>query len=62
VAAVVHCSQGGTKAVREGSQKPALPARDVSEPPNLDETGEDNDFTVIATKKRQNKTKVNPTV
>jgi hypothetical protein len=62
VAADVHCSQGGTKAVRQGMQKPALSARAASEPLNLDEIAEDNDFTVITAKKRQGKAKVKPTV
>jgi hypothetical protein len=47
--------------VRQGVQKPALSARASSEPPNLDEIAEDNDFTVITTKKGQSKTKVKPT-
>jgi hypothetical protein len=62
VAADVHCSLGGTKAVRQGMQKPALSARAASEPPNPDKMAEDNDFTVIAAKTRQGKTKVKPTV
>ena len=62
VAADVHCSQGGTKAVRQGAQKPALSARASSEPPNPDEIAEDNDFTVITPKKRKNKAKVNPPI
>jgi hypothetical protein len=49
VAADVQYSQGGAKAVRQGAQKPALSARISSEPPNVNETAEDNDFTVIAT-------------
>jgi hypothetical protein len=62
VAADVHCSQGGTTAVRQDMQKPALSARAASEPPNPDENAEDNDFTVIVAKMRQGKTKVKPTV
>jgi hypothetical protein len=62
VAADVHCSQGGTKAVGQGMQKPTLSARSSSEPPNLDEIAEDNDFTVMNTKKRQSKTKIKPTI
>jgi hypothetical protein len=58
VAADVHCSQDGTTAVRQGMQKPALSARAASEPPNPDEIAEDNDFTVITTKKGQSKTKL----
>jgi hypothetical protein len=56
VAADVHCSQDGTKSVRQGAQKPALSARASSELPNRDEIVEDNDFTVLTTKKRQSKT------
>jgi hypothetical protein len=62
VAADVHCSQVGTKTARQGSQKPALSARASSEPPNLDEIAEDNDFTVIIIKKKQNKTKIKSTL
>jgi hypothetical protein len=62
-AADVHCSPGGTKAVRQGAQKPALPARASSEPPNLYEIAEENNFTtsLLLTPKRtkQNKRKTN---
>jgi hypothetical protein len=61
VAADVHFSHGGTKAVRQGMWKPALSAKAASEPTNLDEIAVDNGFTVITAKKRQNKTKIKPT-
>jgi hypothetical protein len=61
VAADVHCSQGRTKAVRQGAQKPVVSARASSKPPNLADIAEINDFTVITTTKRESKTKVKPT-
>jgi hypothetical protein len=51
LAADVHCSQGGTKAVRQGAKKTELSARAYSEPSNLDEIAKDNDFIVITTKR-----------
>jgi hypothetical protein len=62
VAADVHFSQGGTKAVRQGMRKPALSARAASGPPNLDEIAVDNGFTVIDAKKRQIIPKIKPTI
>jgi hypothetical protein len=53
VAADVHFSHDGTKAVRPDMQKPALSARAASEPPNPDEIAVDNGFTVITTKKTE---------
>jgi hypothetical protein len=48
--------------LRQGAQKPALSARDSSDPPNLDEMAEDNDFTVITTKKKESDTKIKPNI
>jgi hypothetical protein len=62
VAADVHCSQGGTRAVRQGARKPALSARASSEPPNLNEISEDTDFTVVTTERGQSKTNGKPNV
>jgi hypothetical protein len=53
VAADVRRSQGGTKVAGQDAQKPALSARDSSEPPNIDEILEDSDFTVIDAKKKK---------
>lgn len=56
MAADVHSYQGGAKVV-----KLALSARASSERPNLGKIAEDNDFAVITTRNKQNKTKIKPT-
>ncbi|PNF15237.1 hypothetical protein B7P43_G13027 [Cryptotermes secundus] len=70
VAADVHCSQGRNKAeARRAVKEVELPTKTsqrvwngkTSERPNPGEIAENNDFTVITPKKRQNKTKVMPT-
>jgi hypothetical protein len=57
----VHCSQSGTEVEGRVAQKPVLSARTSSGPQNLNEIAEDNDFTVITTKKKRRKTKMKPT-
>jgi hypothetical protein len=54
--------QGGTKSERQSVQKPTVSAKASSEPPNYNETAEDNDFTVITSRKKQSKTKLMTTI
>jgi hypothetical protein len=58
VAADVHCSQGGTKAVKLGAQKPASSSVVPADPLNVDDITEDDDFTVIKAKKKSNNKKL----
>jgi hypothetical protein len=56
--------KGGTKTERQSVQKLHVSARASSEPPNFNEIAEDDDFTVITSKKKQPKSKSNlkPTI
>jgi hypothetical protein len=53
VASQIHCSEGRTKTVRQSVQKYTVSARAPSEPLDFNKIGEDDDFTVITSKKKQ---------
>jgi hypothetical protein len=62
VTAEVHCSQGGIKATKLGAQKPASSTAPSTDPPNMDEIAEADDFTVVTTKQKPRKSKANPAI
>jgi hypothetical protein len=62
VVADVHCSQGETKATKLGAQKPSSSIAAPTDPPNMDEIAEADDFTVVTTKKKLSKSKATPAV
>jgi hypothetical protein len=60
VVAEVHCSQGGTKAMRLGVPKTMLSLGTPSTPPNSDEIVEDNEFTVVTPRNKRLQSKTPP--
>jgi hypothetical protein len=62
VAAEVHCSQSGIRIAGKSAENPAVSTRAPSGPLNLEQISEDNDFTVITSKREQRKNKLERTI